>query len=510
MLRNKSYKSNFAPIFFGFYFFIFFFSVPSLAKEVRLSEKRILLKCYAHLTGERLPLTSTLWSRLQQTRAQNICMELLDSVALGSDGVLEQKDNLVHRKVLRQFYDIHRSWFSSQWASDSNAPESSFGTVDVIDPTEPSLHITKNLFSRSSLHYKEVLIGNTHLKALREPGPFFPHSIFTNDVRRPSRVLMGSNQFFSTSQIQVHLDNNGNNFYNVGFDIIQLGDLFGITTDRSPLINDVWSNPQTSTAVLNEADIRRPAAVRNNFGGGALGSSAYFLMTLGHPYNYRADGAQKLPRRWTESVFKNFLCKEAPYVREADAQSYLVTDPNAAPFRQSISCLRCHTALDQAATTARNIRYGATLNFPNTEVRRHTSVITEYIPSLGQNTSWPAVSTSNFHLTSPTGRLFFRDRKGNLVDRSLSSISDLGAALSDNEDYYTCAAQRYFGYFTGIELNLEYLTNPIHASTLSPADLEYRDYVIGLGQELQQTGSLKKLIQTILQSGYYQHEQRKR
>ncbi len=494
-------------IFFGV---IVFFCIQLEAKEVRLSEKKILLKCYAQLTGERLPSKSSLWEKLKLTRAQNICIELLNAVALSSDGYLEQKNDSVHKKVLRQFYDLHRSWFHNQWSQDSNAPEQTEGTVDVIDPTEPSLHITKSLFSRTPMHYKEVLRGTTHLKALREPSTFFPYSVFQGDIIRPSRVIAEKNQFIASPQFYVNLDTNGNNFYGVGFDLIQMGDLVGISNDRSPSISDVWINAQTSNATLNESNIVRPAVVRNNFGGGAIGSTAYLLMTLGHPYDYRADGAQKLPRRWTESVFKNFLCKDAPYVRESDTQSYLASDVSAAPFRQATSCLRCHTTLDQAATTARHLRFGTTLNYPNTIPRRYTSLILQYNSNLGQNTSWPSIATSNFHLTQPTGRLYFRDRNGNLVDRNVASMNELGTALSDNEDYYTCAAQRYFGYFTGIELNLEYLTDPSNASTLSKSDLEYRDYVLGLGKELQYTGSLKQLIENILQSGYYQHEQRKR
>ncbi len=480
----------------------------SHADEIRLSEKQLLLRCYAQLTGERLPVNSSLWSRLNAERAQNICIELLNSVALKSDGLLEQKENFVHRKILRQFYDLHRSWFNQQWVLSENSPEGSTGTVDILDPTEPSLHITQALFSQTPIHYQEVLRGYSHLKTLREPTDSL-RSATTGDILRPSRIYTGAGPFFSTNQVFVGLDYLATIFYGVNIDILPLGDLIGITTENSPALNDVWTSVQTPQTMINEPNIIRPAPIRNNFGGGAMGSSSYFLLYLGHGVDYRADGAAKLPRRWTESVLKQFLCKEGPYVRESDAQNFLVTDSAAPPFRQTVACLRCHSTLDQAARTARNIRLGSSFDYAS-ELKRYTSLVLQYSAVNGYDNSWPSITNDKYHLTQPSGRVFFRDRNGALVDRNVSSINELGIALSENEDYYTCVAQKYFSYFTGIEINLEYLSSPANASSMSAADIEYRDYIKGLGQELKGTGSLKKLLVNIIQSGYYQHAQKER
>jgi hypothetical protein len=314
----------------------------------------------------------------------------------------------------------------------------------------------------------------------------------------------------STEQIFVGVDEFTQNTYRIGIDILDLGDLIGIATENPTSTPNFWTNPQTSQAMLNESNVRAPAIIRNNFGGGAIGSSSYLLLHIGHPYNYRADGAAKLPRRWTESMFKQFLCKEGPYVRESDAQNFLAIDSNAVPFRQTVACLRCHSTLDQSAMVARNIRLGMTINRPITIDRRFSSLVLQYNATRGYDNFWSASPVPDYHLSQPTGRVYFRDRNGNLIDRNISSINELGVALSENEDYYTCMAQKYFNYFTGIDINLEYLTAPQNTATLSESDVDYRDYVIGLGQELQSTGSLKKLIETIIKSGYYQYEQKNR
>lgn len=490
-----------------------FMSATTLAfsGEVRLSEEKLLQRCYAHMTGERLPANSVLWSQLQQQRAQNICTNLLNSVFLGGNGYLVQKDNIVHRKILRQFYDLHRSWFGLQWSLDANTPEGGWGTVDVFDPTEPSLHITQALFAQTPVHYQEVLRGNSHLRALRETTASFPFHVYANDLPRVSRLYHNAAPLVSVPQVFMTYDNFGQNASGVDFDLLALGDLVGIGNEKSVLISNLWINPRTSTVELNEPHLKRPALLRNNFGGGAIGSSSHFLLYLGHPFDYRADGSKKLPRRWVESFMKQFLCREGPYVRDEDALAFLVKDVNAAPFRQSLSCLRCHTTLDQSAMVARNIRLASTFNgSPLDPIRRYSALVAQYNSSAGPYTSWSAYSVDNFHLTQPSGRLYFRDYKGKLVDRTVNSINDLGIALSNTPDYYACAAQKYFSYLTGIDVNVAYLSAPENASFLTRTDIEYRDYVISLGDELQKTGSLRKLIETIMLSGYYQHEQRER
>jgi hypothetical protein len=91
------------------------------------------------------------------------------------------------------------------------------------------------------------------------------------------------------------------------------------------------------------------------------------------------------------------------------------------------------------------------------------------------------------------------------VDQPVTSIADLGAKLSQSNDYYACVASKYFKYFTGIETNLQDIGDPLRP-VLSADDLYYRNTVIGMGQRLKTSQNLQQLIREILASPAYQRD----
>ncbi len=112
------------------------------------------------------------------------------------------------------------------------------------------------------------------------------------------------------------------------------------------------------------------------------------------------------------------------------------------------------------AFTARNITIGAT-DYNRPTLDRNVSAFLQnshcshsYKAVKSSVTGWPSAEVPDFHLQVPTGKLYFRSLTGALVDKPVSNIASLGDAMSKTDDYYLCAAKRYFQFMTGIEIAL--------------------------------------------------------
>lgn len=478
-----------------------------------LSEKEILARCYAQLTGRRLPVSDSLWSRLTKQSAQSVCADLLNQVNFAPNGTLSASADPLHRRILKQFHDFHRSWFSKQWIMDSTLPDVNYGTVDVYDPAAPSYYLTRALFLPNS-HYAQVLRGYETLAAVRDSGkirfglsptggiPRLTRAFSIGDISPDQSEIPGS---FDRHEITVQNPQDGSVFSIPGA-LVPVGELIGVVPAARGTYPFLWVNPLTPAAAANPPGLVVPQGIDAHYGGGALGTISFLLMNLGHGADYAADGAAKLPRRAVEAAMHSFLCRKGPSLRATDVGSYLAGEIAAVPFRKTTACLRCHATLDQAALTLRHVRQASTGNYGPAKIVRYTSTISSYGSLSTASPEWPSVPTPNFALTAPVGRLYFRSINGSLVNVPVGNLDGLGHALSATEDFYACAASRYFKYFTGIEVNLFDPQDPDNiplVSSLNDSDRDLRAFVLALGKELQTTGHLKTLVQHILTSPYY-------
>ena len=490
--------------------------IPTLSWADRsLSEKEILARCYAQLTGQRLSVGDPLWTRLKSQAAGQVCASLIDEVQLGANGLLTQSANPLHRRILKQFQDIHRSWFPAQWPIDGNSSELYFGTLDIYDASEPALFVTLSLFSQQFSPYQNVLRGSNSLYAVRDPATINGSALGSSGFPRPSKILIGDDLpadqmlpvgVLSTSAVTTQ--DGGNGYASIPTPLIQMGAMTGIQvwSNETP-VPTLWTGSSSPSAQVNAPGILSPQALHKSYGGGALGSAPFLLLNFGHSYDYVSNGTTKLPRRVIMTAMNSFLCLPGPFAREGDVSSYLVSesDPQAAPFRKSVSCLRCHVTLDSAALTLRHLQLGTTTNISPVSGIRSPAMVVSAASDAGAM-DWPVHPTPSFNRTSPTGRVIFRSVTGGLVSQQVGNLEGLGQALSTTDDYYACAASRYFKYFTGIDVHLFDPQDPANQSSMTgmnDKDREYRQYVLGLGKELQTTQSLKTLVKHILQSGYY-------
>ncbi len=484
--------------------------VPASFAATALSEKAILARCYSQMTGERLPVFSPIWARLTTKLAVEVCFELLAGTQMNAQGLVNASDH-VQLRIIKQFNDFHRGWFTKKMQSPFDFGDSQGGTVDIHEATEGALFLTRALLGEGR-SYRDVLRGFDRLAAVRDPASASA-SGSSSGFKRVSRAFLGSydgDSFFNWNSPALVVSRvpygEAPPYEIVNVPLVGVGTIYGIQSRGEVIsIPRLMTRQNQGTSILNESGLIVPQDLRISYGGGALGSQPFLLLNFGHGFDYLSDGALKLPRAWVTEALKTFLCSEGPYLTEADSNTYLRSGENVPPFRAQTSCLRCHATLDQAALTARNLTPSTTATFTTTSARVSALIASYAVTREAQpgQEFWPSKPVDSSRFQAPVGKLYFRTLNGQLIDQNVSGIDGLGVALSSTPDYYACAARRYFEYFTGVRVHLSDSGARAQTDPLFAKEKAMREFVLALGEDLQTTGSLKVMIKKILESNYY-------
>ncbi|QDK38357.1 hypothetical protein [Bdellovibrio sp. NC01] len=514
----------------------------STASAQDLTPQAFFNRCYVQLTGKPVPLNHALMKKViaGQTTAQSACSEVLRKGLLAKSGALNTPGDTESKAVLNTFYTFHRTWFPTNNINSISGYSSGEqnGTADLYDASEPALAVTYSVFGVGQ-KYSDVLNRTTGVHAMRSEDAAVaarmkwvashPGRFIRNDAAQSTSMF----SFREPSSVNTTISRNINKHLSTKIKMpqIEVGTLIGIRpTTESVMVPNISLTPLGSAATdkgsyaagkLNYSyDFFKP------FGGGVLGSPIYVLQNLGHGYNMKFNGQTKVARRWSQANMNTFLCASLPALREADVKSFVSTT-STAPFRNSTSCVMCHATLDPMAYTARNITVGATDIFlPNKDgddtrdaagkliaaplaYVRTAVAVTTYKPLNASVSGWPTEPVTDFHLQKPTGRLFFRSFTGALVDKSVADMAGLGKAMSETDDYYLCAAKRYFEFMTGISVPLYDRTDPRNADmnkSLTANDIADRNFIDDLASKLRSTGSVITLLEDIMASDYYKKE----
>jgi len=492
------------------------------ALATSLSDIGLLARCYAHLTGKPLPLVHPLRTQVEEGKlsALSACEQVLDKAALAPEGSLTNPADREARAVLQNFNHFHRSWFpenSVEGIQEYNL-ETSRGTQDIYDTTEPALAITRALFAQDG-KYSDVVTLPTGVQALREEDPAVKAQLGWS-VTVPSRRTFLNNagidqNLFHFNPLAGAFDPNSDTSTSLFAVLprIAVGELVGIrkTTDSVGIPNVNLYPLGEYTPGNTVPGLNFNFDLFKTLGGGVLGSPIYLMLNYGHGRGTFANGTTKVPRRWAQTNMTTFLCAHLPALRESDIAQFFV-GTSSAPFRNSNSCLRCHANLDPMAYTARNVITAGTdfqefTGGGRVHAKAAMVLATFNADSGSTGESWPSEPVAQFHRMAPTGKLYFRSfANGELVNRTVGNIAELGAALAATPDYYQCAAKRYFAFFTGIHVSLYDRHDPSNAAlnkALTENDLKDRAFIENLAAELQQTQSLRSLIKKIISSDYY-------
>lgn len=457
-----------------------------MAQVENLSELALFNRCYANITGTRVPFNHNLRASVVAgtITAINACLQVLDSARLnssaaGGEGRLVT-DSPQGRLVLQRFNDFHRTWFPTDNFGTALPQGLSFNALTrfIYDQGEGGLHVTRTLFT-PGVNYSDVAVGRYSMEALRTSGPIANAVNTTIGLRTP---LAQATTYTNGARV------------NLQTELVQFGDLLGL---RPINLNPAKFNLSV-IGTHAEGDYPRfmqPMRTHESLGGGFLGTKSYLLMNLGRSNYSPMDGGLRVPRLWAKAAINTLMCRDLPVIRRADSVPFL--QATGIPFRQSTTCMQCHASMDRLSYTARNISYN-TIPILSDDGNMQASVWPTTEPAeVGQVTA-----DNRFHLRPTNGVLYYRAYDGRLVNEPVRSIAELGSAFAANNDMYVCAASRYFKFFTGIEVNLNDIGDT-NKPVMTAAEIKYRDQVIAMGLELKTTQNLRTLIQRILSSDIY-------
>ncbi len=399
------------------------------------------------------------------------CLQVLDEAKLGSDGRLAAY-TAEGQLVLKTFNDFHRTWFPNDnlFGALPMGEGALANTRLIHDEEEGALHVTRALF-RDGVAYSEVVTGDSGMEALRTGGAAFS----------------------TTTTIPA------------GLELVQIGDLLGVrklSLNSNKMGKTIYSD-QSFKLPSGIVAINQPLKVNESAGGGILGSKSYMLLNFGRSDELPMNGGLRMPRRWARAIISNLMCRDVPVIRSSDALPFVAKNVLAStpPFRKVSSCMQCHATMDPMGAVARNYSYAFAPRFNGCDPVKSAGYMANWPVSLPMETG-VVDDDPDFYKRPPSGKLFLRSYDGTLVDQSVNDISGLGQAIAGTNDFYVCAASKYFQYFTGIKVNLQDVGDPANPA-LTPADLAYRNQVISLGQNLKKSQSLRSLISEIIDSGIY-------
>lgn len=510
----------------------------SQVEAQQISSQSLFNRCYIQITGKPVPLNHALMKDVisGKTKPIDACKQILKKGQLNAAGSLANINDAESRAVLDQFYSFHRTWFPINNFDTVPGYNSSthVGNAAIYDATEPALAVTYAMFGPAQ-KYSSVLTRTTGVTAIRQRdlalearlGYVQPDAsrIYTNSVQ------MGTAPFTFRDTVSNIVSTNSLTHVSTLLQMpkISTGAIVGIKpTTNTFMVPNI--SLQTGSAATDKGSDQPALNFSYDFfqtyGGGVLGTPIYLMQYYGHGMNMKFNGQNKVARRWSQQNMETFLCASLPALRESDVRA-LVDKNSSAAFRQSASCVMCHQTLDPMAYTARNITVvsfdnrrptsmgvpilnaDGTSTSPPPAYINHASAITSYKAIDASVTGWPSAPVNNFHFQTPSGRLTFRSHTGQLIDRPVTGIADLGVKMADTEDYYLCAAKRYFEFMTGIKVPLYDRTDPNNSAinmSLSPEAAQDRIYIETLAKSLRNSGSIIQMVEDIMSSNYYNKE----
>lgn len=430
-----------------------------------LSETALFQRCFGQLTQRQPENNDPLLLAVNSgtKTAIDACLEVLDSAkfttAQGTRVSSTPGENTLH--VLETMNKLHASWFSNKdFPNVGGAARILNGIRDIYDTETPAFYFTRALF-RTGERFDSVLTLATGLRSVRQ--------IINPDVG----VATGARKEQSIFGIAAPLAGKGR--------------LLGVT----PV-----SNLVTSYSYLAGTQTRSGSlSLGKNYGGGVLGETAYLRLTVGEEANFKSDGGENMPRKWARSVYSDLLCRELPVVRRGDVGSFVAPSSPVA-FRVSSGCVQCHASMDRMASVIRGVRYE--VHQPSDATVIGGDFISFLPVDKPAEATWPTQPLVDYANRPPQGVLFFRDYLGRLINTNVEGPTALGLELAKTDDFYICAAKRYYNYFMGINVDLVDPADPDSPTSLQERDRFHLDRVITLGRALRASQSSRQLIEQIL------------
>ncbi len=453
------------------------FSIKSYANTNR--EIKDFYKCYAKFMDDFPTKEHPLVQRIisQKVSGKEACISLFRDIHV-NDSHLFSPMTSENKKVISTLQKFYNSWIKMK---NLNLETQDFVNTDYYDLNESAYPLIYSLFS--DRHYKNIFKGNQYYRAIRKSSHehkfFFDKDIhgFRFDIDQGKWKTGAEDETSGSFGPIVYLDQP---------QLVEFGDLIGVDPN-SPTPNQIRYMGKKGDQYLFHP--QKP------IGAGVIGTIPYLLANTGQR-GIKAQSVFNYDRRWSTSVFRDFLCLELPLITEDDAKPF-VRKKSSIGFMNKAKCMRCHVTMDYMAATLRNLeRYNtgdddgdftirAIYSHPITYSKRFINELPDKYHHLYE--------------TAPDGKVFFRDIKGNLINSSVASLEEVGLAISKTDAPYYCAVQRHFKFLTGIDIPM----SEVSKSFKSKNESSEITFIKNIAEKFKKSGSLKQLMADIIKSEYF-------
>ncbi len=475
----------------------------------KMTPAEVFARCYAKLMRKPIPLDYTTLIALRASNnmddAQKACVGLINKANLGADDKIANTFDPESKGVLETMHLLHNSFFTAKVLGVGNTLENKL----VVDVDEPGLYWTRAMF-KDQVRADSVVTYNKGLKSIRVRSNdggithFQARSFFDYNT-----VIVGVAARDPLFRIQFPIDlkldlGDGSNYATIDVpddQLSQFGELVGVK-DQSPLTVGRLSlpliTPNTGVNATVNTILRDPAQAPNkdvdlhaHFGGGVVGSVVYGLKNSNFIEGTLANSYTRINRRFSAQVFSDLLCHQLPTLTVEDVE--LVPGSNL-PFQQNKSCMQCHATIDEFAMIQRNYVWATSSrligNFLPNSPPKGVQILTRFQLPVRTETG------AHFALGNPSGELHFRTFSGEKVRMNIQNFSDVGNQFAKLDDFYLCAAKRYYKYFTGVDVSLD-------GKPANPLEKKHLEIVQDIGLKLKEDQSLKNLVANIFKSSVF-------
>lgn len=475
------------------------FAIVTLAASVSHSETltpvELYKRCYIRMVRQ-VPVESDsllLAVKAGTKKPEDACVELFDRAQFTTAGVLKNRTNPEAQAILKTFHNLHASWFQSKTYSATVA------SYIIHDLEEPPLYFTRAAFLPNT-NISTVLTHNTGLMGVRDQknpiNPFLAQRLMTY----PAGFPFSSETNLIISYTHITYDSATKKFVSAGVkplvrnsnQIVMTGDLVGVQAALSVRFPSFRSVSNASADVI-ESVLKNMTNFDANghFGGGVIGSQGFLLNNTNLNANQLPNEYALINRRLTTRVFEDLLCHQLPTLTDADIAAE-VLPKSSHTFQQTSSCMRCHSSIDGMGYGFRNMVNVVSSANP-TETGQQVGLPIQSFTALT-----PVSGATTFAVTTPEGRLHYRELvSGVKRDSKFTSLAQLGSVLASHSDLYTCAAKRYYQFFTGVNVDLS-------KAATDKLDKFHQDQVIALGKSLKTSQKVRSLLKEIFSSQAFQ------
>lgn len=489
---------------------LLFFTMPGQAQQVigqNMSNIEIYSRCYSRLVNEPLPANDPMRTQILNNTITpvNACLALFDQAMWekSSSALTSPEAKPIALKIIRTLHNFHRTWFQSR-----NYQGERTATV-IADAEEAPLYITRAALQKD-LKYSSVFTTRSGLMGLRyRPNrdtvtEFQAQTIVQHDSAMPyaNSVDMPIAYRDLTVPLNAPPLDRWTSLVVPSSQLVQVGALYGVT-EPSPIIlpyvqraSVVNADSQAQVTELRTALMngQNNLNIRAHFGGGVLGSFAFILANSNLPMTTTPYHDEINHRRLAARIYQDLLCHSNPPLLTTDVPDSVITNRKA--FTASKTCMQCHYSYDPLVDGYRHIYFSETATPPRTDLN-----ISGHSPNFVRSIA--SVSGSQvYNLQPPSGVWRYRPHLSPsttaVVNLPFNSLEEAGVSISQQNDPYVCAAQRYYQFLTGIQVPLDLLPA---AATNAKAQLtvEHQQKVMAYAQTLK-TESVRELFKQIISS----------